>query len=247
MEISQTSLKYDENFSATKNESQDSFLINNLKEVATTKNYRLLGGLAKDPEYIFSHNTDRYVPIYCTPSYNGCNSCVNACVGCNSGCQTSCQNTCYAGCNSGCTSSCQSCQNTCNSGCTSGCASSCNGCTGYCQSSNGCTSCNNCQSECNTSNVGCPSALYTKGMVSSSTYYCSGCNAGCNSKYSCSAYNSSCTESCHQNYQNTSCSGACHSNYSCVVYVACASSCMACNASGYTCSTSSCYSKVYKY
>lgn len=34
---------------------------------------------------------------------------------------------------------------------------------------------------------------------------------------------------------------------SCFLYVACGSSCMLCNTSGYTCNSASCYSKVYKF
>jgi hypothetical protein len=50
---------------------------------------------------------------------------------------------------------------------------------------------------------------------------------------------------CGGTYGN--CSGGCVSDYQCSLYVACGSSCMLCNTSGYTCNDASCYSKVYKF
>ena len=70
--------------------------------VITTKEMTPILPLRVDENYIFSDSeTNKFNPIYCTPSYDGCNVCVDSCNTCYSGCQTTCFNC------QGCTGSCQ--------------------------------------------------------------------------------------------------------------------------------------------
>ena len=242
MELQEKKVIYDNDFYVTKS-NDNTLKINNTSDVATNKNYYAIGSLKEDENYIFDST---YKPMYCSPSYDGCYNCVSSCDDCQGGCQTLCQD-CVGGCNGGCQSSCQSnCQNGCNSGCTSNCQSGCNGsCNSACQNQNGCTSCDaDCQSECQTSTVGCPASLFTKSMWGS--YGVNQTCDQCNSNVSCTEYVSSCSANCHVCFSTYGCNSGCNAGYSCSAYVACASSCMTCNATGYTCDAGSCYSKVYK-
>ena len=245
MELQEKRVIYDDNFFVTK--SNDYTLkINNTSDVATNKNYQAIGNLKEDKNYIFD---SAYNPMYCTPSYAGCYRCVSSCDNCQGGCQTSCQNTCYNGCNSGCQSDCQgNCQGGCNSSCTASCQTGCNGsCNSACQNMDGCASCNaSCNAECQTSTVGCPSNLFTSSMRICDDSNYGGCGK-CNSNVSCTSYASSCASNCYLCYSmyGDDCVG-CIAEYTCLIYVACSSSCMTCNASGYTCN-GGCYNQLYKY
>ena len=78
MELQEKKVIYDTNFSITKS-SDNTLKINDTSDVATNKNYHAVGNLKEDENYIFD---TIYKPMYCTPSYDGCETCVDDCVNC---------------------------------------------------------------------------------------------------------------------------------------------------------------------
>lgn len=235
MKIKKAEIEYTESFKALKGE--NTLNINRSSKVLTTKDYSPVGNLKADENYIFD---SAYKPLYCAPSYNGCNICVSSCDDCQGGCQTNCQD-CVDGCNSGC----QGCQDTCyNAACVSGCTNGCQTCqgtTGSCTNLNGCSHCDsNAQGSCSEI-VGCPDNLFNTSQLWLQNY--TQCRP-CVNTISCSIYvDMFHADECEMLYN---CGTGCRSQYDCSLYVACSSTCMMCDTSNFTCDASSCYSKVYK-
>jgi hypothetical protein len=127
--------------------------------VLTTDDYTPNGNLRQDENYIFNN---RFNPLYCTPSYDGCTTCVDTCTSCVSSCQTNCQQ-CVDGCNTACDGACFDCHDGCYSGCQTSCASTC---YGYLSSNpNGCSlyvTCDDYCMLCNTSTYDCSNRCYDK-------------------------------------------------------------------------------------
>ena len=190
-----------------------------IDRVITTKEMTPILPLRVDENYIFSDSeTNKFNPIYCTPSYDGCNVCVDSCNTCYSGCQTTCFNC------QGCTGSCQN-----RNGCSS------------CDSSNTsieCAATVGCPSNIFTRSMAVPSGAPSPGCTICVNGF--SCTAYVDSMLEMCGFND-----CGGIYGN--CSGGCVSDYQCSLYVACGSACMLCNTSGYTCNDASCYSKVYKF